>query len=164
MKGMRYLLKMTAVSVVIAMAAAFSLPAVAQNPYARDNHSQMGAPNHVFQSTSTMSGSGSSYSASPMLNSNGTAAYNGATYAPSRGPRRAKMEDPDPSNPFYNETTGENENIGDTGTPNEPGTPIGDAVLPLMLMAIGYMVWKRRRREERKEGYHPSKEYRQMPE
>jgi hypothetical protein len=30
----------------------------------------------------------------------------------------------------------------------EPDVPIGDAVLPLMLMALGYLVWKRRRREE----------------
>lgn len=144
MKGMRYLLKMTAVSVVIAMAAAFSLPAVAQNPYARDNHSRMGAPSHVFQSTSTMSGSGSSYSASPMLNSNGTAAYNGATYAPSRGPRRAKMDE----NPFGDQT------IGGTTNPNEPGTPIGDALLPLFLFALayaGYKVLARRKKSAQRE-------------
>lgn len=144
MKGMRYLLKMTAVSVVIAMAAAFSLPAVAQNPYARDSHSRMDAPSHVFQSTSTMSGSGSSYSASPMLNSNGTAAYNGATYAPSRGPRRAKMDE----NPFGDQT------IGGATNPNEPGTPIGDAVLPLMLLALayaGYKVLARRKKSVQRE-------------
>lgn len=60
------------------------------------------------------------------------------------GPRRAKKED------YFGDET-----IDDTGNPTQPGTPIGDAVLPLMLMAIGYVVWKRRRREER---------YRQMPE
>ena len=59
---------------------------------------QIGAeqPNAVFQSTSTMTGSGSSYSANPTLNSDGTASYNEATTSTrNSGPRRAKMEGED---------------------------------------------------------------------
>ena len=93
-------------------------------------------PNAAFQSTSTMMGSGSSYSANPTLNSDGTASYDGASAsAPSSGPRKAKKE-------------GE---WGDTelgGTPTEPGTPLGDAVLPLLLCALAFcgVIYLRRRK------------------
>ena len=79
------------------------------------------APEAAFQSTSTLAGSGSAYSATPMLGEDGTATYEGA----SNGPRRAKM--------------------GGTGTPSTPGQgsqenqfPLGDAVLPLLALAILY--------------------------
>ena len=72
----------------------------------------------TFQSTSTMRGSGSSYSANPTLNSDGT-----ASYPPANGPRRAAMDDPAlPPTPNINE--------GDNGN-----TPVGEPVLPLLLMA-----------------------------
>lgn len=45
------------------------------------------------------------------------------------------MED----DPFGGET------IDDTENPLQPGTPIGDGVLPLLLMAAGYALWIRRR-------------------
>ena len=45
------------------------------------------------------------------------------------------MED----DPFGGET------IGDTENPLQPGTPIGDGILPLLLMAAGYALWIRRR-------------------
>ena len=89
------------------------------------------APAAVFQSTSTLAGSGSAWSATPMLGEDGTA------YDPSvspRGPRRMKMDDDE--EPAVIETP--------TGK-----QPLGDAVWPLMLMAIGYVVWKRRRRIQR---------------
>lgn len=96
-------------------------------------------PNAAFQSTSTMKGSGSTYSANPTLNNDGTATYNGASSA-SSGPRRSKMET----------GTGqlEDETIG--GDPNGPGNPIGDAVLPLLFMslAFGMFVYFRRKRSE----------------
>ena len=78
------------------------------------------APHATFQSTSTMSaGSGSSTFCST-LNPDGT--VNEEAYGVGRrnvGPRR----------------------IGNPGEddPTENGTPIGDAVLPLMLLACAYM-------------------------
>ena len=80
---------------------------------------------YQFQSTSTMVGSGSSYSATPKLNVDGTAAYsNFSTYtetpapAPS-GPRKASA------------ITGDDD--GDM--------PIGDGTWILMLLAIGYALF-----------------------
>ena len=118
------------------MVAAFALPTMAQ-PFGNQPVTQ---PTAVFQSTSVMQGSGSAYSANPILNSDGTAAYSGS--APASGPRRAKMDDPDPSNPFGGQT------IGEVVNPNEPGTPIGDALIPLALMALafaGIVAWRRRK-------------------
>ena len=81
-------------------------------------------PNVVFQSTSVMTGSGSQYSANPMLNDNGTASYNGASYAPAKAPRKATMDD--------DETT--------IVTPGNTGSqaPVGDAIIPLLLMVMAY--------------------------
>lgn len=114
--------------IVIVMLAVFALPAKAQfNQY----HGAV-APQASFQSTSTMVGTGSAYSSNPMLNSNGTAVYNGTSY----GPHKAKMED----DPFGGET------INDVTKPTQPGTPIGDAVLPLMLCALAYLIFRTRKR------------------
>ena len=77
---------------------------------------QTEVPSAVFQSTSsTMMSSGSAYSANPTLGEDGTAS------APS-GPRRAKMDDPTPGVPF-------------TPGAGEEQFPLGDAALPLMLLA-----------------------------
>ena len=55
------------------------------------------------------------------------------------GSRRATMDD----DPFGGET------IEDTGNPQEPGTPIGDGMWALMLMAGGYLIYRVRvRRRE----------------
>ena len=94
-------------------------------------------PNAVFQSTSTMTGSGSTYSANPMLNSDGTASYSGPSYSPAKapgGPHRA----PDPIN-----DDGDVEEYGDG-----LNTPLGDAVLPLLLCALAFcgVIYFRRRR------------------
>lgn len=92
-------------------------------------------PSVVFQSTSTMMGSGSTYSANPTLNTDGTATYNGASAsAPSAsGPRHMKMD-----------------GFGDDqDNPDDP-QPLGDAVLPLLLMALafcGYLYLRRKRSE-----------------
>lgn len=82
-------------------------------------------PNVVFQSTSVMTGSGSQYSANPMLNDNGTASYNGASYSPAKAPRKATMDD--------DETT-------TIVTPGQGGSqaPVGDAIIPLLLMVMAY--------------------------
>ena len=91
----------------------------------------------VFQSTSTMSGSGSSYSSNPSLNSDGTAAYEGASYTPAQAPGRPghiRRESGD--DPFGGET------IGDTDNPLEPGTPLGDVFWPLMVLASVYALMR----------------------
>lgn len=92
---------------VVLMASVLALPAMA----AFGDQEQ---PNAVFQSTSTLSPSGSVYSASPALDENGTAS------APSSGPRRTTIAPPTP--PVVDEN--------DTGN-----TPIGDAALPLLVFA-----------------------------
>ena len=136
---------------MILAAALIALPALAQNfgkPY-KPKYDQAQkqqvvatttAPSATFQSTSTMSGSGSAYSANPSLNGNGT-----ATYAAPSGPRRAKMDDPTPSsgNPF----SGGGQDPEQTD-PNED--PLGDALLPLLLMSLafcGYIYLRRKRSE-----------------
>ena len=90
------------------------------------------APSAVFQSTSSMSGSGSTYSANPELNTDGTATYEGASNAPAKSIRRpGGVRKDDWENPLI-------------------PSPLGDAVLPLMLMslAFGMFVYFRRKRSE----------------
>lgn len=73
-------------------------------------------PEATFQSTSVLAGSGSAFSSTPMLKADGTATYQGDT-SPVRtsGPR--KIAPPT-----------------STGDP----TPLGDVLLPLLLMALAY--------------------------
>ncbi len=109
-----------------------ALPALAQT----FGTQQAEQPNAAFQSTSTMMGSGSTYSANPTLNSDGTAAYDGASA--SSGPRKAKKD----GEGIWGGGTVTNED------PNGPGTPLGDAVLPLLLCALafcGYLYLRRRK-------------------
>lgn len=129
------------VILMIVAVALMALPAIAQNygnpykPATQNGMQQVGAqvPSATFQSTSTMTGSGSSYSANPTLNGNGTAAMPAHS-----GPRRApETQQPDP----------------DTGDDPEGGTdvpeqPHGDALLPLLLcaFAFGMFVYFRRKR------------------
>ena len=76
-------------------------------------------PSAAFQSTSTMDGSGSAYTSNPSLDENGTANYPSA--ASNVPPRNAKF------------------GLPDAPTPEDSGnTPIGDAVVPLLLMALVY--------------------------
>jgi len=109
------------------MMAALALPAMAQTWT-----NQTSAPTAAFHSTSTLSGSGSAYSATPMLNTDGTAAFSGAdqsvpNYAPS-GPRRVGPPIP-------------------TGDP----TPLGDALIPLLVMALAFagIICVRRRKAKK---------------
>lgn len=105
--------------IVIIMAAAFALPAMAQIS-SSSAFTPTEAPAAAFRSTSSMTTSGSTYSSAPMFNADGTATYAAASYesegAPS-GPRKAGPP-----------------------TPSGDPTPLGDAALPLLLMAIGYML------------------------
>ena len=93
-----------------------------------------------FRSTSTMVGSGSSYSANPTINAGGTAnapSFGGG--APS-GPRYA----PKP----INDDTDWDRRATEDGIGRGISTPVGDAVLPLMLMALaftGYIALRRKK-------------------
>ncbi len=86
----------------------------------------------AFQSTSTMTPVGSVYSANPTLNEDGTAYNPSEAASPAKaggGPRKigpSVSETPDPTDQV----------------------PVGDAVLPLMLMALAFcgIVYYRRRK------------------
>ena len=81
-----------------------------------------------FRSTSTMTEIGSRYSATPSLNADGTAMYNTPSYpGSSSGIRKAPPG------------TG-----GDKPNPDIEG-PIGDALIPLLLIALGYVIYRRKR-------------------
>lgn len=113
--------------IVIVMLAVFALPAKAQQ---FNTFGGAVAPQASFQSTSTMQGSGSAYSSNPMINSDGTASYEGASYSPAQapsGPNKAKQ-----------------------GWTIE-GTPLGDAVLPLMLCALAYLIVRATRKRAKGE-------------
>ena len=86
---------------------------------------QTTVPSANFQSTSTLTGSGSALSATPMLGEDGTVTYEGANYSPAKAPGGP---------------------LRDISNPTKP-TPIGDAVLPLLLMslAFGMFVYFRRK-------------------
>jgi hypothetical protein len=84
-------------------------------------------PSASFQSTSTMTASGSSYSSQPTIGSDGVATM-GETYTSSQpvgGPRRIV-------------------------TPGAGGIqqPIGDALFPLLLFALAYGAWILTRRKK----------------
>lgn len=118
--------------IIVLMAAVFALPAMAGWNTAGINMTPT-TPQTTFHSTSTMQGSGSSHSYMPAsLNEEGRATYadpfDSPSYAP-RGPRRV-IE--------YNEEFDD----------NDEASPIGDAVLPLLLMAAaaaGVIAYRRRR-------------------
>lgn len=120
MKDMRKVVIMMIMGVAL-----MALPAMAQD----------------WQSTSSMQGSGSAYSAQVTAVGAAEVTDMATTTNGSSGPnrRKGKKEDPDP---FGGGT------ITDTPNPNEPGTPLGDAVLPMLLMAMLFagVVYTRRKR------------------
>ena len=91
------------------------------------------APSAAFQSTSAYSSQWSEESSSTLLNSDGS--VNSGAYM-SSGPCRAKMDGPsggiDPPDKEDDDNT-------------ENGTPLGEGMLALMLMAGGYAVARRKR-------------------
>ena len=124
---------MKKVMMIVVMVAAVALPAMA-GWITAGNQQDPSKNQEAFQSTSTMQGSGSTYTANPVLNEDGTAA---APTERSSGPRRAKMGDDDDIGGYI-------------VTPGKTGSeaPIGDAVLPLMLMAVagaGVIALRRRK-------------------
>ena len=123
---------MKKVIVISSLLLAISFTAVAQIFGATQGGEQnafgVSAPSAAFQSTSALPASGSEYTPNPELNADGTAAYQGETYSPAKA---AKL----PGGPRK------------TPTPEKP-TPLGDAVIPLLLMslAFGMFVYFRRKR------------------
>ena len=123
---------------LISLLLALSLSATAQLIGGTQQEEQQAfgatAPGATFQSTSTMSGSGSTYSANPELNTDGTATYEGASNAPAKSPKRpGGVRKNDWENPLI-------------------PTPLGDAVLPLMLIACAYAIYKVRSRSRSANG------------
>lgn len=95
------------------------------------------APSATFHSTSALPASGSEYAANPTLNADGSVAYEGASYSPSKAP----------FHPGYIKRDGfDGEN---QDNPPDP-TPLGDVVWPLMMLLCAYAGYKKVR--ARKEG------------
>ena len=92
------------------------------------------APSATFHSTSTLPGSGSAYSPNPELNADGTASYEDASYSPANSAKRIGSVRTTPPNP---------------GTGGQSNTPLGDAVLPLMLLLCAYAGYKKVRARSR---------------
>jgi len=112
--------------IILIVVAAFALPTMAQNYEAQQ-------PTATFQSTSTFTGSGSTYSSNPTINENGVATT--PSYSPARAgssPRKSGLLPSEPTN-----------KDGDEGN-----TPIGDAVLPLLLMSLAFagVIYLRKRK------------------
>ena len=108
---------------VLVMGALFvSVPAVAQHEQQEQPIVGATAPSASFQSTSAMQGTGSAYSSNPTIGANGTATYDGASYAPAKANGRPRQ----------------------SGTPGagQSQQPIGDAALPLILLALAYAIYK----------------------
>jgi len=137
MKTLRYLLMVMAVAIVCATAQAQPTAQFKTSENKTAFEHQVGKAHFEFYSTSTMMESGSRL---PLAARNGLTigANTPDDNSPSggvSGPRRAKMDE----NPFGGET------VGDTGNPNEPGTPVGEGMWVMMLMAAGYAVYRKRR-------------------
>ena len=116
---------MKRIMMIIMAVALVALPTIAQS------FGEQEQPKAQFQSTSVMQTSGSVYASQPAINEDGTA-YNPSATPASSGPRKAGSLPPKPTN-----------QEGDTGN-----TPVGDAVLPLMLMALAFcgVIYLRRRK------------------
>ena len=116
---------MKKIMMILVAVALVALPTTAQKFGEQDQ------PKAQFQSTSVMQTSGSVYASQPALNDDGTA-YNPAAQAMS-GAKKAGALPPTPTVDKSN----------DSGN-----VPLGDAILPLMLMALAFcgIIALRRRR------------------
>lgn len=133
MKALRYLLMICTLTMA-AVAFGQAQFKTSENKTAFEH--QVGKTHFEFYSTSTLAGSGSSL---PI------AARNGLTIGANTpddnasggvGVRRAKKDD----DPW------EGGDIGNIDKPEEPGTPIGEGMWALLLMAAGYVGWMMLRR------------------
>lgn len=85
-------------------------------------------PQPAMRSTAALSPSGSTL---PQAAISGVS----TTYSNPHSPRRAKMDE----NPFGDD------NISGTTNPQEPGTPLGDAIFPLLLCAMLYILYRHKK-------------------
>lgn len=133
MKDMKKNIKVIGYGLWVMVAILVSAPTMAQSFGQQD-------PNQTqFQSTSTMTGSGSTYAPNPSLNSTGTAnapSYGGGTPG---GPFRAP--DPIDNDEWWEE---HKEDLGEGLS-----TPLGDGLIPLSLLALAYgaVVYFRKRKQ-----------------
>lgn len=112
--------------VLIPLSLLLSPCAMAQIPHEQQAYGAT-MPATTFHSTgSAMMSTGSAYSANPIINSDGTASMSGASYAPTKGagsgPRKVNAFDDDSED-----------------------MPVGDAVVPLLLMAFAFAAYIRLR-------------------
>ncbi|MBP5642256.1 MAG: hypothetical protein J6W92_04255 [Paludibacteraceae bacterium] len=115
--------------IVLAMVAALSLPALAQW---NNNDVIATAPTTTtFQSTSTLGSSNSAYSSNPSISDNGTATIR------TIGVRRNETPSGNPGTPDEDEIDDDEK---------AEWQPIGDAVWPLLLLALAYVGVRARRR------------------
>lgn len=133
MRTMRYLLSLMAILSVVSVSAA-TFGTTYQTQRRGIQYAQLNTPMPTLAMSSTGSVMMQSGSTLPMAAVSGTTTTEQT--APNR--RRAKKEDPDP---FGGQT------IGEVGNPNEPGTPIGDAAVPMMLMALAWVMVRMIRRK-----------------
>ena len=122
MKALRYLLVLVAVMGVLSVSAQTPKYGKPYSPSSRTYYNpQAQMPAIQMQST----GSAIMFTGSALP----SAATEGVTTTYT-GPRRGKKEE----DPFGGETA------GDVTNPLEPGTPIGDAMWPLMVCALAYLI------------------------
>ena len=131
---LRYLLSLIAILSVVSVSAA-TFGTTYQTQRRGIQYAQLNTPMPTLAMSSTGSVMMQSGSTLPMAAVSGTTTTEQT--APNR--RRAKKEDPDP---FGGQT------IGEVDNPNEPGTPIGDAAVPMMLMAMLFagVIYTRRKK------------------
>jgi hypothetical protein len=125
MKDMKYRV------IILAMVAALSLPAIAQW---NNNDVMATAPTTTFQSTSTLGSSNSAYSSNPSIGDNGTATIR------TIGVRRNETPSGNPGTPDEDEIDDDEK---------AEWQPIGDAVWPLLLLALAYLIVRATRKEEK---------------
>ena len=138
MKTLRYLLMVISLASVMVVRA--SAPSYGKPYYPSKELSYQGTQVQMPKATMSSTGTAIMHTGSSLP----MAAVEGVTTTIYGGPRHAKKEDPDP-NPFGGET------VEGTENPLEPGTPIGDAALPLMLLAAAYALLRAFRRRQARE-------------
>ena len=141
MKTLKYIMSVIAIlSVVSVSAATFGTPYRPQQRKASYSAVQVGMPQATMSSTSTMMYSGSSLPMAAATGITTSANYNPAQ-APGTRPRRVGEND------------GFDEEDDDPDVPVNP-FPVGDAVLPMMLLIAAYAAFLalRRRKQIKNEG------------
>lgn len=112
---------MKKIAMIIVAMALYALPTTAQD----------------WKSTSTLRGAGSNLT--PQVTAVGAYSVGEMATTTASGPRKAKQEDA--------ESLWGGQTVGETvSDPTQPGSPLGDAVLPLMLCAGAYLIIRARRR------------------